>query len=220
MHKIDLHLHTNYSKDGGITEASMARAFNAGLLDTVAITDHDRIDGAQHFQNVFGDRIIVGEEINTLAGEIIGLFLKERIAPGLSLKDTVEAIKEQDGILYIPHPIETNRKGLKDVDMDSIIDDIEIIEVINGRGLFPKYRRMAQAYADAHPQIAQAASSDAHGRSGWGNVYTSIAEAPTRETLVELLGNATLLGSHNGGLSRLYPTINRSKKGLFPWLKR
>lgn len=78
MFKIDLHTHSTSSPDGGITAHQYEEALSTGVLDCVAITDHNRIDFAEKLERSFGDKIIVGEEIMTSGGEIIGLYLKRK----------------------------------------------------------------------------------------------------------------------------------------------
>src|SRR4051812_4619386 len=112
MFKIDLHTHSVESKDGGISFEQYAHALSTNRLDVIAITDHDTIDFATHAQTELGDRIIVGEEIMSTGGEIVGLYLKEAVKAGLSPLETVKQIREQGGLVYVPHPFETVRKGL------------------------------------------------------------------------------------------------------------
>ena len=84
MFKVDLHTHSSASHDGGISFEQYQLALSTGLLDAIAVTDHNSIETAQALHELLGDQIIVGEEIMTSQGEIIGLFLKQPIAPGQS----------------------------------------------------------------------------------------------------------------------------------------
>ena len=112
-YKIDLHTHSIISYDGGITEKQYRKILEMGILDYVAITDHNETRFAGIMQKKFGDKIIIGEEIKTKEGEIIGLFLKKTIASGQSTEETAAAIHLQGGLVYIPHPFETRRKDCK-----------------------------------------------------------------------------------------------------------
>jgi predicted metal-dependent phosphoesterase TrpH len=212
-HNIDLHCHSLASPDGSLQEKDIARAFEAGILNSVAITDHDRVEEALRLHKIFGDAVIVGEEITTYEGEIIGLYLQERIQPGLTAFDTAQEIKSQGGLVYIPHPFEKVRKGLSETALNAIADKVDIIEVINGRSFSSKARTQARQWA-AKNAIASAASSDAHGRVGWGRVYSVLPENPTKETLVSLLRAGSLHGSSNGLASYGYPKLNRFRKRL------
>ena len=100
MIKIDLHTHSVGSPDGGITLEEYARLLDDKVLDMIAVTDHDSIEQALVIQNKLGPRIIIGEEITSLEGEIIGLFLNQKVEPGLTAKKTVQAIKSQGGLVY------------------------------------------------------------------------------------------------------------------------
>src|SRR5579859_2648799 len=97
QYKIDLHTHSIVSYDGGIREDEYKKLLTNNVIDFVAITDHNEIRFALMMQRRYGEQIIVGEEIMTAEGEIIGLFLKERIEPGLPVEETIQAIRMQRG---------------------------------------------------------------------------------------------------------------------------
>lgn len=185
----------------------------SGRLDCIAITDHNRIDFATQAKTQLGERIIVGEEIMTNAGEIVGLYLHEQIEPGLSPEDTVAAIRAQDGLVYIPHPFETVRKGLHPAALERIQADVDIIEVCNGRAFLQNRGEQALVWAKLN-QIAPAASSDAHGVRGLGRTYTSLRSAPVRETLLDQLLGSTLHTGRPGIRSLLYPKYHKIRKSL------
>jgi predicted metal-dependent phosphoesterase TrpH len=184
-----------------------------GLLDYVAVTDHNRIDFALSLQRELGDRIVVGEEITTPEGEIIGLFMTKAIAKNTPLIQAVHEIKAQGGLVYIPHPLETIRKGLNRWAMASIINDTDIIETINGRA-FWQNRGPQAAAAAGHYGKPGCAASDAHGQRGLGTTYTEIARAPTSANLADQLRSARLVGVRPPFITLLYPKINRLKKRL------
>src|SRR6185437_3453113 len=146
-YRIDLHTHSIISQDGGITAAQYEKILQSGELDCVAITDHNETSFARIMQKKLGDRIIVGEEISTPEGELIGLYLKETIPGGIGLDEAVASIKHQGGLIYLPHPYEKFRKGLQHNSIDRILSDIDIIEVFNGRGRFRGKPTLAQQFA-------------------------------------------------------------------------
>lgn len=191
MLKVDLHTHSVASPDGGITLKQFRGALEAGLLDCIAITDHNRIDFATQAYAELGARIIIGEEIMTNAGEIVGLFLKELVRPGMSPEDTIAAVREQDGLVYIPHPFETIRKGLHPAALELIQHDVDIIEVCNGRAFLQNRGEQALVWAKLN-NVAAAASSDAHGLRGLGRTFTALPEMPERDTITSLLKNGVL----------------------------
>lgn len=211
--KIDLHTHSVASHDGGITEKQYIQAIESGLVDYIAITDHNRIDFATRLWSVLGDRIIVGEEVMTAAGEIIGLFLTKPILAGLSPQETIRHIKEQGGLVYIPHPFETVRKGLHPAVMEEIVEDIDLVEVCNGRALLQNRSSDAVVWAKFNHRPG-ASASDAHGYRGLGKTFVAVDKKPVRSNLVELVKSGKLLTDRPGMRALLYPKLNRLRKKI------
>lgn len=173
--KIDLHTHSTASRDGSITATQYADVLESKTLDCIAVTDHDTVDFALKLQKILGqDKIIVGEEISTTDGDIIGLFLNKNIDSGMSVVSTVEAIRKQGGLVYVPHPFETVRKGITLQALESIKEQVDIIEINNGRAFFQNYGKQAKDWAKANTIISMASSSDAHRVSGLGKTYTAV----------------------------------------------
>lgn len=210
MYKVDLHTHSIDSPDGGITSAQYRHVLSTGLLDCIAITDHGSIAFAKKLRDEVGDKIIVGQEIMTSDGEIIGLYLKEKVPAKLTPIDAIKAIKEQDGLVYVPHPLETRRHGLQINILDELTDDIDIIEVGNGRSLLQYRYTQMLVWANLN-HVAIAASSDAHGKVGLGHTYTSVTEIPTKSTLLKLLLGGTPNVKRPTVRALLYPKYNRAK---------
>lgn len=210
MPRIDLHTHSVASPDGALTVHDYTTMLASGKLNYIAVTDHDRIDFATRLRAELGPQIIVGQEVTTRDGEIIGLYLHRKIRAGLSARETAERIRAQGGVVYVPHPFETVRKGVTEHTLSSIADLVDIIETHNGRALQNRGRRAAQW---AHEQnTAQAASSDAHGRTGWGKTCSIIDQPPSATNLAKLLQ----AGQHDtrsvGVIGRLYPKLNRLRR--------
>ncbi len=219
MPKIDLHTHSVASPDGSITYHQYKKILEAGTLDLIAVTDHNRIDFALRLQQEFGqEKIIVGEEISTLAGDIIGLYLHELVPAGLPLAEAIQAIRKQGGIVYIPHPFETVRKGLQEQDLNAILAEIDIIETVNGRALFQNRKLAAQAWAQQHRK-PMAAASDAHRSSGLGKTYTEISEIPRKETIVQLLATGQPHYQRPSIGDVTAPKLNRFRKGISKWTR-
>ncbi len=208
MYKIDLHTHSTESPDGGLKLKDYQQVLDATLLDYIAITDHNEIVFAQAAQKHLGNRIIVGEEVMTSEGEIIGLYLTKKVNPGLNAKQTVADIKKQGGLVYIPHPFEKVRSGIQQTALDGIAKQVDIIEVYNGRALSKTAGKKALAWARLH-DVSIAASSDAHGRIGWTRTYTQIASPAKKQTLVQALSKPQLSRLRVSPLGRLYPKANR-----------
>jgi predicted metal-dependent phosphoesterase TrpH len=211
--KVDFHTHSIASPDGSLTAKDYRRMLEGGGLDVIAVTDHNRVDFALDLQRELGDRIIVGEEISTSEGEIIGLFLHKAVPAGLQAAETIALIRKQRGLVYIPHPFETVRSGVSREVLDSVAWGVDIIEVQNGRAMFQDKSKEAFAWAKQHT-VAAAAASDAHGKNGWGKTYTTLSAKPDRQNLLGLLHNARRTRAFPGALALLYPKFNRVLKKL------
>ncbi len=162
MWKVDLHAHTIYSKDSLTrTEALIGRARAVGL-NRIAVTEHNRLDGALEAKRLAPDLVIVGEEIKTTHGEIIAYFVQEAVPKGLSPQETVARLRDQGAVISIPHPLDSLRgsaMGLANV--LTIIDDVDALEVLNARCVRSQDNDAALALARQHGKL-MTAGSDAH----------------------------------------------------------
>ena len=213
MIKIDLHTHSSASHDGGISPEDYAKILESGSLDYIAVTDHNTIALAQKLQRSLGEHIIVGEEIMTREGELLGLFLNDTVSSGMSAFDTAKAIATQGGIVYVPHPLETVRKGLSTETLEMLASVIDIVEVHNGRAVFQNRGPQAHTWARLHNK-AVAASSDAHGKAGLGHTYSLIAKKPTAKNLTEQMTHAHFVFNRPPLHSLLYPKYHRFRKQI------
>jgi predicted metal-dependent phosphoesterase TrpH len=213
IYKLDLHTHSIISHDGGITDEQYHAIFSDSSAgkNFVAITDHNEISKALSLRQKFGEQVIVGEEILSSDGEIIGLFLKEKIQPNLSAEETARQIQDQGGLVYIPHPLEKSRKGLPMEILNKLAAMIDLIEVFNARLREPWFLKKVEKFTLEHGLIGTA-SSDAHGIWGFGSAYAELAQAPNRGSLVSLVTAAKLVKNRAPLISFLYPTTNRLKK--------
>lgn len=213
MYKIDLHTHSYGSPDGALTARDYRKMLETGKLDYIAITDHNTVDTAKQIQSELGElgrRIIIGEEITTQQGELIGLFLTETVPRDLSAEEAASRVKEQGGLLYVPHPFETVRSGITEVELNKIIVQVDIIETYNGRAVFQDKGDLAEAWAAKHV-TGRAASSDAHGTYGWGRTFSNIESTPSAQNLAGQLRGAKQ-ERRRVGFGILYPKLNRFKK--------
>jgi predicted metal-dependent phosphoesterase TrpH len=183
----------------------------SGGLDVIAVTDHNTITMAQQLHEALGDTIIIGEEITAIEGEIIGLYLTSAIPAGMSVADTIQAIRQQGGLVYVPHPFETVRKGITLETLTAIAVDVDILEVNNGRAVFQNYSKQALDWATKH-NVCVASASDAHGRAGWGRTFTIMQRTPTRANVLSLLKEAGHQRGFPGVRGVMYPKFNRMRK--------
>lgn len=168
MVTVDLHVHTIYSHDGYLSLPGLDTACRRKGLTTVAVTDHDTILGGLEAYRRFRagklqTAVIVGEEITTCQGEIIGLFLKETVAPGMTLRDAMEAIHEQGGLVYLNHPFGYDRRSnkLSLSDLDGLWDRIDVVETFNGRNWNQQANVQAARLAREHGKPG-GVGTDAH----------------------------------------------------------
>jgi predicted metal-dependent phosphoesterase TrpH len=194
MIRVDLHTHSNYSKDSRSSLDDIIKAVPTSRVHAIALTDHNVFEGAVELQKRAPFVVIAGEEVKTDAGEIIGLFLREWIPPGLSPEETIGRIREQKGIVYVPHPFDQVRKSrITEEQLDKIRGDIDILEAFNGRNLLPRYNRKAVAYA-ARYGLATGAGSDAHTCREYGAGYVEVAPFDGPETFLQALKNGQWFG--------------------------
>ncbi|MDT3700861.1 MAG: PHP domain-containing protein [Thermincola sp.] len=183
--KADLHVHTHYSRDCLTPlDKVLAAALRRGL-GCIAITDHNEIEGALRLREKAPIKIIVGEEIRTNRGEIIGYFLTSRIKPGMSPAKTIEEIRKQGGLVCIPHPFDRLRTSKLDSDaLKEIEQEIDLIEVYNARNVYDADNQKAWAYAVSGGKLFSV-GTDAHWPWEIGRSYLEIADFTDSTSLKE-----------------------------------
>jgi predicted metal-dependent phosphoesterase TrpH len=131
MVRVDLHLHSNYSHDGSSSlDELIARARECGL-DRIALTDHNTVEGALSLARMEPQLTIVGEEIKTLEGEVIGLFISRRVQPFLRPEEALDMIHGMGGLTYIPHPLDRQRAHFLSERIAHLANRIDILETYN-----------------------------------------------------------------------------------------
>jgi predicted metal-dependent phosphoesterase TrpH len=167
----DLHMHTTWSHDCSTEVAELLDHAEATGLGAIAVTDHNVFGGAQEAVELARGRdlvVIPGEEIKTDAhGEVIGLFLESEIPRGLRFAETVAAIKEQGGLVYVPHPFDRLHAIPDPPTLHRHLADIDVFEVYNARLLFEGYNDEALRFARKY-NLVMGAGSDAHVLQGVG----------------------------------------------------
>jgi predicted metal-dependent phosphoesterase TrpH len=175
----DLHSHSAASFDSIASAVGLMRAGLERGLTHLAITDHERIDGALAARERApeGLTLIVGQEVRCAVGDAIGLYLERPIPAGLSLLETAAAVHEQGGLMGIPHPFDRWRSSslarLRDAELESVLGQIDFIEAFNGRVPFSSVNQRAADFAQEHG-IPGVASSDAHSLLEVGVAYTTL----------------------------------------------
>lgn len=192
--KIDLHCHTKYSYDASSSiEKIIIQAKKIGI-DGIAITDHENTYGwkeALELGQKHNFLIVLGEEIKTNKGDVLGLFLKKQINGYKKNPRTVmEEIKKQEGLVIIPHPFH-NGEGFKD-DIKKYLDIVDAIEVFNARKPFSSPDKKALQFAKDN-NLGMTAGSDSHYHKGVGYAYTE-ADANNLEEFKEAILNKKTRG--------------------------
>jgi predicted metal-dependent phosphoesterase TrpH len=167
----DLHTHTSWSHDCLVEPGELVDHAEEQGLGAVAVTDHNAFGGALQAVELAADRpltVIPGEEVKTAGqGEVIGLFLNEEIPRGLSFEDTIAAIREQGGLVYLPHPFDRMHAIPDAATLHRHLADIDVFEVYNARLLFEQYNDEAERFARKY-NLTMGAGSDAHVLQGLG----------------------------------------------------
>ncbi len=163
----DLHCHTAASFDSLAKPEQVARAAAERGLTHLAITDHDRIDGALRARDSAPDElsVIIGQEVRTTTGDLIALFVERPIAPGMAPYEAAQAIHEQGGVVGLAHPFDrfragAGRKGWED-ELERVVPALDYVEVWNARLMVGDGNRRAADYALLH-DLPGVAASDAH----------------------------------------------------------
>jgi predicted metal-dependent phosphoesterase TrpH/glycosyltransferase involved in cell wall biosynthesis len=191
---VDLHMHTDHSYDCATpVEVLLATARERGL-GAIAVTEHNEISGALAAAAAAdGIKVIVGEEVKTASqGEVIGLFISEKIERGMSLAETVAEIKRQGGLVYVPHPFDRMHAVPDYRHLLEVLDDVDLIEVFNPRVAIPEFNAEAVRFA-AKYRIPAGAGSDAHVPQGLGSVRIRMHDFNGPEEFLESLRGAEVI---------------------------
>jgi hypothetical protein len=193
---VDLHMHTDHSSDCATpVEVLLATAHTQGL-GAIAVTDHNEISGALEARaqaEEAGVKVIVGEEVKTAGqGEVIGLFIEEKIPRGLSLSETVAEISRQGGLVYVPHPFDRMHSVPDYEHLLTILDDVDAIEVFNPRVAIGAFNEEAARFA-AKYRILAGAGSDSHVAQGLGSVRIRMREFDGPQEFLQSLRDADIL---------------------------
>ena len=209
--KVDFHFHTIFSFDSFITLRGAVKLCSKKEI-CVAVTDHNEICGALKLAKIAPFEVIIGEEVKTKEGEIIGLFLKEKIPPYLNISETIRIIKLQDGLVYLPHPHKMDK-----LTIIKNINSIDIIEIHNSRNLEAKNNTYAIDIAHKYNKL-MAAGSDAHTFFEIGNAYVEMESFEGREDFLNKLKKGRIRGRFTPIWCRVL--MNRyTRKGLRLLLK-
>jgi glycosyltransferase involved in cell wall biosynthesis len=196
----DLHMHTDHSPDCATPAELLLETAKERGLGAIAITDHNEISGALEAQEIAarigGIKVIVAEEVKTAhQGEVIGLFLSERIDRGLSMAETIAEIRRQGGLVYVPHPFDRLHSVPDYEHLLEIVDEIDILEVFNPRVAFSAFNEEAVRFARKYG-IVPGAGSDSHVAQGLGSVKIRLRDFDGPDEFLESMREADIVRKH------------------------
>ena len=191
---VDLHMHTDHSPDCATPVTTLLDTATKVGLGAIAITDHNEISGALEARELAnGIKVIVAEEVKTAdQGEVIGLFIEEKIPRGLTLQETIAEIRRQGGLVYVPHPFDRMHAVTDYEHLLDVVEEIDAIEVFNPRVAFTAFNDEAARFA-AKYRIVAGAGSDSHVAQGLGSVKIKMRDFDGPEEFLESLRDADIV---------------------------
>jgi len=212
--KADLHIHTCYSIDCLTPlEQIVERCLKLGI-NCIAVADHNTIAGALKLRKIAPFKVIVAEEVLTPKGEMMGLFLSEKVSQGLSPQETISRIRSQGGLVAIPHPfgrsLPWNTNMLTSTE---ILSQVDIIETFNSRTPFSKSNARALKLAKEQGKAASA-GSDAHTLGEIGRTYVEMPEFDGPDDFLNSLAQGKIFGQKSSYIVHFASTWAKIKKHI------
>jgi predicted metal-dependent phosphoesterase TrpH len=216
-------MHTDHSPDCATPVDVLLDTAKRRGLGAIAVTDHNEISGALDAEaRADGIKVIVAEEVKTAhEGEVIGLFIRDKIPRGMSMRDTIAAIHDQGGLAYVPHPFD-RLHAVPDYEyLLKVVEDIDILEVFNARVAVRGFNEEAQRFADKYRVVA-GAGSDSHVPQGLGTVKIRMRDFDGPAEFLESLRDADILHKRKSLIylqslkfmqTKVRPRSNRARAG-------
>ncbi len=197
---VDLHMHTDHSPDCATPVETLLLSAKEAGLGAIAITDHNEISGALEAREmaaeISGIKVIVAEEVKTAEqGEVIGLFLEEKIERGMTMAETIAEIRRQNGLVYVPHPFDRLHSVPDYEHLLDMVEEIDILEVFNPRVTLTAFNEEAVRFA-AKYRIVPGAGSDSHVAQGLGSVMIRVHDFDGPREFLEAMRGADIVRKH------------------------
>ncbi|HMI82229.1 MAG TPA: PHP domain-containing protein [Solirubrobacterales bacterium] len=198
--EVDLHMHTDHSGDCATPVDVLLQTARDRGLGAIAITDHNEVSGALEARKIAEEmddiKVIVAEEVKTAEqGEVIGLFLEEKIPKGLTMAETIAEIRRQGGLVYVPHPFDRFHSVPDYEHLLDIVEEIDLLEVFNPRVALTSFNEEAVRFASKY-RIVPAAGSDSHVAQGLGSVRQRIHDFDGPAEFLEAMRDADITRKH------------------------
>jgi predicted metal-dependent phosphoesterase TrpH len=200
MLRVDLHLHSHYSHDGKSSLDELIARARECELDRIALTDHNTFEGALALVRIAPAMAIAGEEIKTLEGEVIGLFMTRRVPPFLAPEDAMDLIHGMGGLTYVPHPLDRHRANFLPERLVNLASRIDIIETYNPWADASANRAAAQLAEDLGK--AAATGSDSHSAGELGRSWMEMDDYADVGDFLEKLRYARHVVTASSGTGR------------------
>jgi predicted metal-dependent phosphoesterase TrpH len=198
--EVDLHMHTDHSPDCATPVEVLLKTARDRGLGAIAITDHNEVSGALEARRIAeemgGIKVIVAEEVKTAEqGEVIGLFLEEKIPKGLTMAETIAEIRRQGGLVYVPHPFDRFHSVPDYEHLLDMVEEVDILEVFNPRVALTAFNEEAERFAGKY-RIVPGAGSDSHVAQGLGSVRVRIHDFDGPAEFLEAMRDADITRKH------------------------
>ncbi len=204
-------MHTEYSRDCEMALERVIERCREADLECAAISDHGTVEGALKLQAIAPFKVIVAEEILTPDGELMGMFLKETIPSHISIEEAISRIKEQGGLVCLPHPFDPFR-GIKldNSRLAELAGQLDVIEVFNARSPFPGAEAKARKFAARH-NLPSTAGSDSHTPKEIGRTYVEMPDFNDKDDFLSALHQGVILRRRSSPLVHLNTTWTKIK---------
>jgi predicted metal-dependent phosphoesterase TrpH len=200
---VELHCHTYHSTDSLVLPERLLAACRRRGLDRVAITDHNRLEGARQAAAMDPERVILGEEIMTTQGELLAFFVEDEIPSGLDPQEAIRRLRAQGAFISVSHPFDAVRHGSWDgADLRRILPLVDALEVFNARTLSDAPNRRAAALASS-ASLLGTSGSDAHTYAELGRAAMRLAPFEDAEGLRRSLASAQIVRRRSSPLVHL-----------------
>lgn len=197
--RVDMHSHTMFSGDSTTTLDEICASVAEAGIDVLCVTDHNAIEGAVRLDKALAGvcRVVVGEEVRTHTGELIGLFLTEKISFGANAHDTARQIRDQGGIVYVPHPFDPMRRNITEDSLRSLTAAglVDAIEAHNSKTSLASLNKRATDFGIEHG-LALGSGSDAHVPDALGSAYVEMPDFDGPHDFLAKLREGRVVGHH------------------------
>ena len=211
--RVDLHTHTFHSVDSLTNVEALVAAARRRGLDKIAVTDHNTIQGALAAYALAPELVIIGVEVQTTRGELLGYFVKDEVPAHADPLETIRRLREQGALISISHPFDPYRSGWSPADLLALAPLVDAVEGFNSRCLAAGMNERAARFARDHG-LPVTAGSDAHSEREVGNGALLLPAFCSADELRGALGLATISGQRAPAWVRFYSLYARLVKHL------